>query len=117
MAYQIIEKKSKKVICDQFEKADNSIARMRGLMFRANPVSILFDFGAEGIYPIHSFFVRFDFDAIYLDAEFKVVEVFSSVKPYTAVVMPKNKARYLLETPPGVANKFAIKEGTELEIK
>lgn len=103
-------------ICPEFETASNPISRMRGLMFRTKPAFILFDFYGQGIYPIHSFFVRFDFDAIYLDSEFRVVETFRSVKPYTALVKPNKPARYLLETPEGVCGKHGIVEGSRLEI-
>ncbi|MFA5105531.1 MAG: DUF192 domain-containing protein [Candidatus Micrarchaeia archaeon] len=113
---KIIVEGSKKEICGSFETADNAIARMRGLMFRSKPAFILFDFHGVGIYPIHSFFVRFNFDAIYLDPEFGVVEAFRSVKPYTALVRPKAPARYLLETPEGICEKFGIAEGSRLEI-
>ncbi len=105
-----------KTVCNDFESANNTLARMRGLMFRARPVSILFDFYSEGIYPIHSFFVRFDFDAIYLDSDFRVVEAFESVKPNTALVKPTKNARYLLETASGACAMLGIKPGTALEI-
>ncbi len=113
----IIVKKTGREVCSGFEAANNTVARMRGLMFRSKPAFILFDFYATGIYPIHSFFVRFNFDAIYLDAEYNVVETFESVRPYTALVKPSRPARYLLETPEGVCASLGIRQGVQLEVR
>ncbi len=79
------------------EIADSLFSRARGLMFRKNSKRILFIFNKEGIYPIHSYFVFFKFDAIYLDKNMKIVEIFKGVKPFTALIKPSKKAMYLLE--------------------
>lgn len=93
------------------EIADSSFARMRGLMFREKIIPILFVFDSEGIYPIHSNFVKAPFDAVYLSPEGRVVEVFRKIPPATQLVQPTKKAKFLLELPTEVFDSLSIEEG------
>ncbi|MEW5996757.1 MAG: hypothetical protein AB1657_04140 [Candidatus Micrarchaeota archaeon] len=77
--------------------AFSAFRKIRGLMFRPGPVSILFDFGAEGIHPIHSLFVFFPFCAVYMDSGGRVTEKFR-VGPFSLLCKNSWPARYLLET-------------------
>ncbi|MEK6978944.1 MAG: DUF192 domain-containing protein [Candidatus Micrarchaeota archaeon] len=88
-----------KIICETCEKADTSLARIRGLMF-SEKRNILFVFPHDGIQPIHSLFVFFPFHAIYLDEEMRVVEMFR-VEPFALLVRNTKPARYLLEISEG----------------
>ncbi len=99
------------------EIADNDFSRMRGLMFREKIVPILFVFGYDGLFPIHSHFVKAPFDAVYISPEGTVVEVFLAVPPGTNLVSPKKSASYLLELPPSITSKLKIGVGDRLEWK
>lgn len=77
--------------------AFSALPQIRGLMFRAKPASILFDFGADGAHPIHSLFVFFPFDAVYIGADRRVTEKFR-VRPFSLLCRNAIPARYLLET-------------------
>ncbi|MBM3229403.1 DUF192 domain-containing protein [Candidatus Parvarchaeota archaeon] len=114
---RIVNLDNGKVVCAGFEIADNPALRMRGLMFREKVVPILFKFGASGIWPIHSFFVGFEFDAIYLDEKMRVTEIFEKVLPFTALVSPTKPAVFLLELSAGAARKQGVKKGTRLAEK
>jgi len=94
----------KKVEC---EDAITLSAKLRGLMFRKKIVPILFDFHLDDIHPIHSFFVRFPFYAIYLSSSGKVVDKFRVV-PFEAHRQNSNSARYLLEIDEERAGWFKI---------
>ena len=107
----IVNRENGRVVCRDFEVANSTASRMRGLMFRSHVVPILFTFDSMGIYPIHSFFVGFEFDAIYLDEKMRVTEVFESIKPFTALVTPAKPAMFLLEVEAGAAKKSGIKTG------
>jgi len=93
-----------------YEIADTPSARARGLMFRKKPKRILFRFGKPGRYSIHSFFVAFPFDAIYLDCEMRVLEKYLSVQPFVPLLVPKKHACYLLELPEGEGKKLKLGE-------
>ena len=90
--------KKKRVKAD-LEIADTDFSRMRGLMFRDEIVPILFVFGFDGIFSIHSYFVKKEFDAVYLAADGEVMEIFRRIPPNTALVSPKKKSSFLLELP------------------
>ena len=78
------------------ETAKTFFEKMKGLMF-SNRKNILFVFEKERIFGIHSFFVFFPFDAVYLDAEKEVVDVVRNIAPFTLYVENKTPAKYLLE--------------------
>ncbi len=97
-----------------YEIADTPSARSRGLMFRSKPKRILFRFGKPGRYSIHSFFVFFRFDAVYLDSEMRVLEKYLGVRPFVPLLVPKKQASYLLELPEGEGKGLRLGERIEL---
>lgn len=78
------------------EIAQSFFEHLKGLMFSRRK-NILFVLGQEKIFGIHSFFVFFPFDAIYLDEKKKVVDVVRGIIPFTAYVENRKPAKYLLE--------------------
>ncbi len=108
------KKKSEKI---RMETADTAFERMRGLMFREKIIPILFVFDSDGIYPIHSNFVKAPFDAVYLSSDGEALEIFRRIPPNTSLVMPKKKARYLLELPMELTDRLKIEEGDRMEWK
>ena len=91
------------------EQANTSLSRLRGLMFRKKPASILFTFAWPDLHGIHSFFVSFPFDAVYLDEAGRVVDVFARVPPFKPYVQPSRPVRYLIELPAGMAARLHLK--------
>ncbi|MFA5412152.1 MAG: hypothetical protein WC350_02275 [Candidatus Micrarchaeia archaeon] len=89
------------------------LPQIRGLMFRAKPVSILFDFKEEAIHPIHSLFVFFPFYAIYISKENKVLEK-ARIAPFRMLHKNSVPARYLLETDLNSGGHFS--PGDEVEL-
>jgi uncharacterized membrane protein (UPF0127 family) len=79
-----------------------------GLMFRRkNYSNLLFEFRKSSIVAIHSFFVFFDFLAVWLDDKNNVLE-FKLVKPFSLNICPKLHFTKLLEIPINDANKRII---------
>jgi len=115
--HEIINAKKKKRVKADLEIADSDFSRMRGLMFRDEIVPILFVFGYNGIFSIHSYFVKKEFDAVYLSANGAVSEVFRRIPPNTALVSPKKKSSFLLELPLKMTDKLCIEEGDVLRWK
>jgi uncharacterized membrane protein (UPF0127 family) len=101
----------------EFEAADSVFARARGLMFRRSvkrPLLFTFQRESQAECAIHAFFVFFPFDAIYLDGEKRVVDIYEAVRPFTPLIVPKKKAKYLVEAPAGWAKKRRIRAGDRL---
>ena len=74
--------------------------RIRGLMFRKkeNAETLLFEFSKPIKMKIHSFFVFFDFIAIWFDKKGKIIEA-RIIKPFTFCASPKKFYFKLLEIP------------------
>ncbi len=106
----------KTAISVPFERADTLFTRARGLMFRSRPLAILFTFDYTGHHSIHSFFVPFEFDAVFLDENWKVVDSYERVRPFTHLITPVRPASYLLEMPAGHASKLKIRNGDVLKL-
>jgi uncharacterized membrane protein (UPF0127 family) len=86
-------------------------------MFRDEIVPILFVFGFEGIFSIHSYFVKEEFDAVYLAPDGHVNEIFRRIPPNTALVRPKKNSAMLLELPMKMTDSLCIEEGDVLRWK
>ena len=87
--------------------------RFWGLMFRAGVPDgggLLLTRSAS----IHSFFMRFRFDAIFLDNDGRVVKVVHAMAPWRAALGGRG-ARDTLELPAGVAERTATVAGDRLE--
>ena len=98
------------------ESANTSLSRLRGLMFRKKPVSILFTFAWPDLHGIHSFFVSFPFDAVYLDEAGRVVDVFVRVPPFIPYLAPRKPVRYLIELPPGMSERLHLEPNDSVNL-
>lgn len=92
------------------ETAKTFFEKMNGLMFSGKK-NILFMLEREKIFGIHSFFVFFPFDAVYLDSKKKVVDVVRQIAPFTHYLENKTPAKYLLE----LTEKNNVKVGDVLK--
>lgn len=88
--------------------------RFRGLMFRKKNFSdiLLFDFKKPVGYSIHSWFVFFDFLAVWIDENDNVIEI-KRVKPFVFRIKPKQKFSRLIEIPFSDKNKKTIQKLVE----
>ena len=64
---------------------------------------------------IHSFFMKFSFDVIFLDADFQVITMYSDFKPFRISKFVK-KSKYVLELPSDSIKKFEINLHDKLEV-
>lgn len=110
---KIINRSNQKVIADNIKIADSPLKRLTGLLNRTG----LEEGEALLVIPcncIHSFGMRFDFDAIFLDKNNKVVHLTKEMKP--CKISPfVFSACSTLELPPGVIDKAGIKINDILE--
>src|SRR3989338_424947 len=92
--------------------------RMKGLMFAKRlkkGEAILLAFSSNVFAPIHTLFMRFPIDAVWIDENLKIVDVKKNIKPFTLFVKPAGNAKYVLELNAGSAD--GLKKGDCLRFK
>ncbi|OGI17833.1 MAG: hypothetical protein A2255_08840 [Candidatus Melainabacteria bacterium RIFOXYA2_FULL_32_9] len=110
---KIINKSNQKLVADRVKIANNPIKRIIGLLNRSKLEK------GEGllIIPcngIHSFFMRFRFDAIFLDKNNKVKHLIRDMGPWRLSPLIFN-AHSVLELPAGIINETDIKVDDTLD--
>lgn len=96
--------------------AKNFFQRMRGLMFTL-PIfeeGLIFVFPQETKASLHMFFVFYPIDILWLDKQKKVIDQRKSVWPFTPLVIPKEKAKYVIELPPYTLDNSETEPGNKI---
>lgn len=101
------------VIGKNVKFANNMFSRMKGLMFSSE----MDGFDALLITPcnsIHTFFMNYPIDIIFLNKEYKVIKIIKNIKPWrlTGIYF---KATQVLEFMGGTLNE-SLQEGETLEV-
>ena len=101
------------VACERCVVADRVPARMRGLLGRSGLAA------GEGLLlrpagAIHTHFMRFEIDAVFLDRDLRVVDVRSALRPWR--MARKRGAKAVLELRAGEAQRRGIAVGDVLAI-
>jgi uncharacterized protein len=101
------------VVCERCLLADSPLRRMRGLLGRKK-----LDAG-QGLLirpapAIHTWFMRFAIDAVFLDRELSVLSVRRDLRPWR--MAGQRGARAVLELPAGEAERRGIEPGDRLEV-
>jgi uncharacterized membrane protein (UPF0127 family) len=96
------------------EVADRALPRMRGLIGRRGLPA------GEGLLlrpapSIHTAFMRFPIDAVFLDRELHVLEVVERLRPWR--MASKRGARAVLELPAGESARRGVRAGDRLELR
>ncbi len=99
------------VVCAGTEVADTVWRRMRGLLGRASlPAGSGMLFRGES--SIHSAFMRFEFDAVFMDRELRVVALAERIPPWRA--RAARGARNILELAAGEISRTGVTIGDQL---
>ena len=103
-----------RVVCERCLVATSPLKRMRGLLGRRQLPE------GEGILlrpagSIHTFFMRFPIDAVFLDQDQVVVRVEQDVRPWRAV--GQRRAHAVLELAAGEAERRELRVGHRLEAR
>jgi uncharacterized membrane protein (UPF0127 family) len=101
-----------RIVCGRCELADTFVTRARGLQGRAALAA------GEGLlirpsFSIHTFFMRFPIDVVFLDRGGFVLDVVPALKPWRTATRLRAKA--VLELPAGEAERLALRTGERLE--
>ena len=110
----LINKRNEYVISKEEETADSLLKRMRGLMFRrriSKPLLFILPKPTRRQASIHMFFVFFPIDLVYLDENWRVVDIYVGVRPFTVNITPKKEAKYILEMEKGTVARSDIRLG------
>src|SRR5437868_14937833 len=100
-----------RVVCNRCTLARDPWSRMKGLLGRRSlPPGHGLLLQPAG--SIHTFFMRFPIDAVFLDGERRVVKVAAHVRPWRTAA--GKKARAVLELAAGEASRLGIKTGDVL---
>jgi uncharacterized membrane protein (UPF0127 family) len=102
-----------KVIVKGFSVADNFLDRLLGYMFRSSPHTPAIIF--EPAISIHTFFMQFPLDVVFMDQNFRVLKIYRNLRPWrhTGFFF---RSRKTLEIPAGLLPS-EIKEGDVLEVR
>lgn len=114
---RLLDKRTGSVLADKVKTADSFWSRLRGLMFRRGfeeGEALLFRFPEPKKFRIHTFFVFFSIDLIYLDGDFEVLELEEDLSSWGAY-NPDVRASYLVELPAGEIERLGVKVGDSLE--
>jgi uncharacterized membrane protein (UPF0127 family) len=100
-------------VCERCVVADRPFGRMRGLLGRSDLPR------GEGVLlrparSVHTFFMRFAIDVVFLDENDVVVEVASNLRPWRAA--GSKAARSIVELPAGEAEARGIAVGAKLSL-
>ncbi|OEF96202.1 DUF192 domain-containing protein [Desulfuribacillus alkaliarsenatis] len=102
-------------IADDVQMATSFWSRLKGLMFTAR----LQEGNALYLSPcrsIHTFFMRYPIDVVYLDEKQQVIAVQHELKPNTIGSIHKH-TRDIIELPVGVINKKKVDIGQILKLQ
>ena len=102
------------VVCERTEIADTPLRRLRGLLGRDELPA------GEGLLlepapSIHSAFMRFDFDAVFLDRDLQVVHLAARIPPWRT--RSARRARSVLELAAGEIERRGVQVGDLLVIE
>jgi uncharacterized protein len=99
------------VVCEECLVAATPFTRMRGLLGRSSLPS------GQGILlrpasSVHTFFMRFPIDVVFLDGDLRVVEIAADLRPWRAA--GKRGARAVLELPAGECARRGLAVGDQI---
>ena len=102
------------VLADRLDIADRFGARARGLLGRKGlgAGEALWIDPCNGI---HTFFMMFAIDCVFVDRELRIKKIYSDVKPWRLIPLVWG-ARSVFEMPSGAADRLGLKVGEELHV-
>jgi uncharacterized membrane protein (UPF0127 family) len=112
---KLLNRRNGAVLAGRVESAATLLARLRGLLGRSGlpPGEAL---RIEPCTSIHTFFMKFPIDAVFLGRDGKVVRALEELRPWRATrIYPS--AAMAVELPAGTLRRTDTREGDELEFR
>jgi uncharacterized protein len=112
-AKRIVNTTRASTVCERAVLADHPFSRMRGLLGRRELPA------GQGLLltpapSIHTAFMRFAIDVLFLDADLRVLRIVERLAPWHAAF--KRRARSVLELPAGEAARVGVRVGDRLAL-
>jgi uncharacterized membrane protein (UPF0127 family) len=110
---KIINKTRKTAVSEDAREARSVWSRIRGLMFTKRPQTLVLVSPQHSIADssIHMWFMRQPIDVIWLDNDFKAVDLYENARPWAfRIFRPKVSAKYVVECPAGTIRESKTKE-------
>lgn len=105
---------NQKVLIADLKVASNAFSRMKGLLGThslTNEQALWIDRGNS----IHTFFMKFPIDCVFLDKQMRVKRIHEDVRP-SRLVLPVFGARSVIEMNAGLARKLGLKVGDQVNV-
>lgn len=111
---KLLNKTTNKILVPKLEKAAGLWARTKGLLGRDHLPSdqALWILHCNAI---HTFFMKFPIDVVFVDRQMIVRKVLPEVKPWR-MTLPVLRARDVIELPAGFLNNNPIRVGEQLHV-
>ena len=107
-------REDRSLLIPNLKVAKTALQRMRGLLGSTE----LADSEALWLLPgngIHTFFMKYQIDCVFLDRELRIRKVVSDIRPWK-IVWPVFGAYSMIELKSGVANKLGLNKGDRLYV-
>ncbi len=114
MNHRLHNKTQSLILADTVEDAKAFYARLRGLLGR-DSLSQRSTLWIEPCNSIHTFFMRFTIDAIFVDEDLIVRRVVRNLKPWR-LVPPVTGAQSVFEFAAGAVGQDVVREGDQLYV-
>jgi len=106
-----VRREDGRFVCERCRVADSASSRLRGLLGRRSLA------GGEGLLlrpasSIHTWFMRFPIDAVFLDGDGRVVRIADDLRPWRAA--GRRGARAVLELASGECARRGVRTGDRL---
>jgi len=113
MLYSIVKEATGTVISSKAKIATSFGLRLKGLMFdkTLDEAGVLIFHNAPAI---HTCFMRFAIDVVFLDKDNRVIKIYEAVKPWKMVFCPSSKLT--IELPSHRAARRCLEIGDKLDI-
>ncbi len=111
---KIVNTTRKATISGDAEEALSMLARVKGLMLKKKPQTLVLVSPQRSIADssIHMWFMRQPIDVIWLDEGFKVIDLHEDARPWAfRIFRPKAPAKYVVECPAGTIGRTGTREG------
>lgn len=112
---RLINKSKNVVLAEEVILADTLLKRIRGLLGKKELVKS----SALLLKPcssIHTMFMRFPIDVLFVDKDNRVIKTISALKPF-CITNIYFKARFVVELPGGTANLTSTSQGDTLSLE
>ncbi|HEX2044134.1 MAG TPA: DUF192 domain-containing protein [Gaiellaceae bacterium] len=106
-----LERQDGSPVCERCLLAETPLTRLRGLLGRAGLER------GEGLYlrpasSIHTWFMRFPIDAVFVDREDRVLKIVRELRPWR--LSGCRRASAVVELPAGECDRVGLREGEQL---